>query len=68
MQQLFQTAILALISIVIQVFATGEGLALAMAWTPQPCGPRLTSCGQDPPASQRTGVPLPDAVRHAQEL
>jgi|KBSMisStaDraftv2_1062788.scaffolds.fasta_scaffold2780874_2 hypothetical protein len=28
MQQLFQTAILALISIVIQVFATGEGLRI----------------------------------------
>jgi len=27
-----------------------------------------TCCGDDPPFSERAGVPLPDGVRHAQEL
>jgi hypothetical protein len=41
---------------------------LALAWTRRRCGPSWTCCGDDPPASQRTGVSVPDAVRHAQEL
>ena len=28
----------------------------------------LAALGDDPPASQRTGVPLPDRLRYAQEL
>jgi hypothetical protein len=49
------------------VLATGERLRMgAGVDISRPCAPCWTCCGDDPPASQRAGVPLPHAVRYAQ--
>ena len=50
------------------VLTTGERLRIGPGWMSRPCGSCWTCCGDDPPASQRAGVSVPDAVRHAQEL
>jgi len=50
------------------VLATGERLRIGAGVDGSPCARCWTRCAHDPPAGQRAGVSVPDAVRHAQEL
>ena len=50
------------------VLATGERLRIGTGVDITTCGPCWTCCEDDPPARQRADVPLPHAVRYAQEL
>ena len=50
------------------VLATGERLRIGVGVDTTTLRTVLDCCGHDPPASQRAGVSVPDAVRYAQEL